>query len=178
MNSNINLASKRKTSILDQDIWITRYRIFAAGSLFIVGVIGISVFLLILGSPLSNLRQRDETLTQNLASLRTRALKYAVVKARVNDIQTILKVRPAFDKAIEVITSSLPSDVTLTSISIEKKTLSIVLASSSLHSLDTLMKDYATTKIEKKVFTRVLLNSFVFDVGKGNFIATFAITLP
>ena len=172
MNKGINLVTDRRgvksISVIKDRLKVLR--ISSMAMLFFVGAGSVVISILIVFSPLSQLR-RDEAKARNeLAVFQPDIYKLAFVNDRGDSIRKIIGQRSSYDKKLEVIGSKLPADVSLDSLTINKKNYTLKFSSKNLDSFDGLLDNLVGVTGKGKDFLRVYLTSISTDEVNQKFI--------
>jgi hypothetical protein len=174
MNKGINLLTEKKidkAGRLFQSLKVLR--IIAVSLLFVVSLSSIILFILISFSPLPTLKQQEQERKIILSHFNSEIVKLHILNERLNTIDEIMSKRTSFDDKINLITSQIPSGVMLKSLTIEKNTINVILASNSLLSFDTFLNNVMNLSENKKESFRITINnltqverdsSFVLDI--------------
>lgn len=166
MNSDINLVAG--SNILSKEA--KRLRVFRTVAIFLIISVGfLSVLLFLLNrffSPQILIDQQNQVITQ-LSALQTRQAQLSLLSQRLNDIQSVLKKRSNYDTVLTSIISGSPSDVNITSLSIDKGKISMIVASSSLLSINDFI-DMLKVMVEKKQYLKnVTINNLTLQGKSG-----------
>jgi len=176
MNSDINLVSGNANA-LDKGTKTLR-RLKLIGTVVIVGVGVISILLFLLNrlfSPDSIIKQQNQV-TASISLQQAKQAKLLVLTQRLNDISSLLKKRANYDVALNNILSQSPSGVSIVSMSVDKKKISIIVNSSSLLSLNDFI-EMLKGMVEKKQFLKnVTINNLGLS-GRTGYVLTADIDL-
>ncbi len=161
MTNDINLLySKRRGALgaLTRKIKIIRF--IAISLLLVAGVMSVSVFLLVLASPLPRLKQEENTLLESLSRQHEKITKQTLIVNRLDEISQIVTKRPKFRDFMLIFTKDIPKELEIASLEVEQKTLKITLETKSLPSLDTYIETLKRIGKEDKRVARIIMNSF------------------
>ena len=123
MNKDINLLySKKQQSLNELTVRVKLFRWVALGALFLVGGVSIILFLLLIASPLPQLKSTEKSLTGSLAQSHEKLLKQTLLSGRLSDIALITAKRSHYGDDLEMLRNELPSGSEITAFSVEKKT--------------------------------------------------------
>lgn len=169
MNKEINLvASKRKQSITEErTLQITQ--IVAIIVMVLVSVLSLLFFFLNQNSPLPQLKQQEESLISNITVLHPKIAQYLILKERLRLIDTVLSTRTSFDTAILQITQALPLSVTVSSFTLNQKTISLTLISPSLKDAETFVNAMTDKVTNKQLFKRLTIDNIIADEKSGKY---------
>lgn len=172
MNNDINLisgdlgVSSRATRKLE------RVKLIATVAVVGVGLLSILLFLLNrVFSPQSIIKQQNEVIA-SIATLADKQAKLIVLNQRVNDISAIFKKRTNYDLVLSAILADSPTNVSITSLSVDKAKISSIVSSSSLISLNDFI-DSLKGMVEKKQFLKnVTINNLNLNGKTSGYILT------
>lgn len=171
MNNGINLATDKRsiksTSIIKDRLKVLR--ISSMAMLFIVGAGSVIISILIVFSPLSQLRRDEEKIKTQLSVFQPDIYKLAFINERGDSIRKVISQRPMYDKKIEAIESKLPADVSLETLTINNKTYTLKFSSNNLASLDGLLNNLVGATGKGKDFIRIYLTSISSDKDNQKF---------
>ena len=123
MNNGINLVADKRSvksvSIIKDRLKVLRFS--SMTMLFIIGAGAVIISILIVFSPLPQLRRDEEKIKTKLSVFQPDIYKLAFINERGDSIRKVISQRPGYDKKIEVIESRLPADVNLETLTINKK---------------------------------------------------------
>lgn len=137
-----------------------------------LGVVGLSMIIVVVLkfiSPLPSLQAQEQDLQGRLARLDSKRGKFLIVSDRIKNISSILSGRIDYFQKIDTIVNQLPTDIAISSFSIDKANLQMTVRSSSLTSLNTFIDRLLELTGEKKIFTKVILNSLSLDTKTNKY---------
>ncbi len=170
MSSNeVNLLRNKHQNSNVQRNYVTLIRLAAAICLFLVIATEITIFTLENLSPLADLQKKESALLHNLTVYHTKAIREYLISDRVKHIQAILKSRSEFDILMAKLFNVLPSDTTVSSLSLDQLGLSVTLTSTSLLSLGQSLDGFIALKNNKTIFKTIFIDGLVADERKGKF---------
>lgn len=172
MNNDINLISGDSNVLSKEARRLKTFKLIGTSMVFGVGLLAILLFVLNrLFSPQSVMDQQNKVLGQ-ISALQSKQAKFLILTQRVNDITNLIKKRTNYDIALSNILSQAPSDVVMTSLSINKKKISAIITSSSLVSLSSLI-DTLKGMVDKKEFIKnVTISSLSLEGKSGSYVLT------
>ncbi len=172
MNNGINLASDRRgfksTSVIKDRLKVLR--ISSMAMLFFVGAGSVVISILIVFSPLPQLRRDEAKVRNELAVFQPDIYKLAFINDRGDSIRKLIGQRSLYDKKLEVIVNRLPVDVSLDSLTINKKNYTLKFSSKNLDSIDSLLNSLVSVTGKGKDFLRIYLTSISTDEVNQKFI--------
>ena len=172
MNNGINLATNRR-SVKSISVVKDRLRVLRISSmamLFFVGAGSVLISILIVFSPLPQLRKDEAKVRNELAVFQPDIYKLAFINNRGDSIKKIISKRSLYDRKLEVIGSKLPADVSLDSLSIDKKNYTLKFSSKNLDSIDSLLNSLVAVTGKGKDFLGIYLTSISTDEVSQKFI--------
>lgn len=174
MNKDINLLySKKQQSINDLTVRVKIFRWLALGTLFLVGVVSIILFVLLIASPLPQLKSTEQSLTTSLTQSHEKLLKQTLLSGRLGDISLITTKRSHYGDDLEGLRNELPAGSEITAFSVEKKDMSITVTSQSLQDLETYFDKLKKLTLGKKILSRAYLTSLEAKVNVKNIVTHF-----
>lgn len=161
MKSSINLIDYKNKIFTNSASDIQKIiRIIAVSLLFIVSALSVILFMLIILSPLPELRKQESNARATLSQSRSDIAKLSLIKERTDNIATIIEKRPYFDKTIEKLLSTLPEGVEVNAISLKDKTVSVTVVGESLESVDQFLNEISRSADAEDAISRVILTNF------------------
>lgn len=177
MNKGINLLVPEKNdSILSRRIAILRM----ISLIFITLVVAasISLFFLILSSPLPSLRSQENATKQKLAEYQDLAQKYFVIRERLGQISSVVDQRGKYEVFMRDIASAVPVGAQIDELKIEDASVSIIVSSQSLLTLQSFIDTMQNLKIDNKKLSELQLSTLRIDPEDGKYFVELAMTLP
>lgn len=175
MIDDINLlGSKRKNTFAQNKI--TFFLTLSSYTLLIlVFSFSIALFMLNKFSSYEKLEKQKSLVISELSRYDPKAGKFVFVSSRVLDISNLIAKRAYYDKTIDLLSKMIPSDVSLDSLTIANKNISMSFSSGNLESINSLF-DNLVDSAQKKVFSRITLSGLSSD-GAGNYSFSLSINL-
>lgn len=172
MNNGINLLSDKRDAkfLTSSKEPLKIFRFGAIGILFLVGAFSVILSILIVLSPLPELRKEEENARNELAAFLIDMNKLAFVNNRGDSIRKILAARPSYDKKLDIIESKMDGDVSLDMLMIVKKKYTLTFSSDNLNSLDKLLNNLTEITGSSRDFFRIYLNSLSMDKEDMKFV--------
>lgn len=160
--NDINLIAKKKEIYQRTKEKVKVFKIISIIFLFLVLALSISIFLLKLNSPITSLKREEKMLPSNAGEIKQKIAKIDILNERLSRITDVLANRPDFQSVINY-TIENSSNITMDSVSISKKNLSINLSSSSLNSLNMFINKMVELSSEKKIFGKIIMGGLTLD---------------
>lgn len=177
MNENINLIPGKRKVVLEQKSLVKKLRILSIALLIAIVFSSVALFLLKLQSPLPSLQREKNTLLTNLSLLSQKTVKLLLVKNRLKETAVITKKRQRLDETIGAVIEGVPQDVLVSSLNVGKKDVSITASSNSLSSVNILLDRLVDKVLQKKVFSKITLDSLSLDSKGNRYIIAFTLQL-
>lgn len=168
MSEDINLLSKRKSNFTKNKKLAGFFRLASIILLVITVFSSLAIFFLKSNSNLTSLEKEEKAVYGELTRLNQKVAKLLLIERKIKDISTIIEKRPKFDEKINLITKDMPNNVSVASLTVDQKNLSVTLSSSSIYFLN-LYLDSFLSSANKKVFSKVTLDSLTLDNKSGRY---------
>ena len=176
MNSDINLVSGNANALDKGTKTLMRHKLI--GTFAIIGVVIIAILLFLLSrlfSPDSIIKQQNQV-TASISLQQSKQAKLVALTQRLNDISSLLKKRTNYDVVLSNILAQSPSGISIVSVSVDKKKISVIVNSSSLLSLNDFI-EMLKGMVEKKQFLKnVTINNLGLN-GRAGYVLTADIDL-
>lgn len=177
MNEDINLVPGKRKIALEQKKLVLRLRLFSIILLIITVFSSVLLFLLKLQSPLPSLQREKNTLLTNLSLLSQKSAKLLLMKNRLNEVAIIEKKRQRLDELIGSVLEGVPAGVSLGSLNIDKKTVSITASSNSLSSINIFLDRLVDKVVKGKIFSKITLDGLSLDNKANRYIIALTLEL-
>lgn len=169
MSTNINLLLPKDGESLKRKMKVRAFNIAAIISVFATGLMSIVVFLLIQAvSPVSVEREQEDVL-RKLSQFQDRQAKLLIVNKKIEDISEILENRKDLRLVTGVLLSKVPSNLSIDSLEIDSKNVSITAQSASLFSIGELINNLTDMVRKKEILSSLTLNSLTFNEARKNY---------
>ena len=139
------------------------FRISAIFILFATGVFSVILSILIIFSPLAQLKKDEQKARSTLSAYNLDINKIVFINSRGNSIRDVMKTRSAYERKIDLIESKLPADVTFDGVTIVKNAYTFRFSSKNAASLGTLVNSIVDITGKNKDFLRIYLTSMSTD---------------
>lgn len=177
MNENINLIPGKRKVVSEQKSLVKRLRMLSIVLLITIVFSSIALFFLKLQSPLPSLQREKNTLLTNLSLLSQKTAKLLLVKNRLKETAIIEKKRQRLDETIGAVVENIPQDVLISSLNVGKKDVLITASSNSLSSMNIFLDRLVEKVLQKKVFSKITLDSLSLDSKGNRYIIAFTLQL-
>lgn len=145
------------------------FRLGAIALLFLSGAASIIISILIIFSPLAQLRKDEQKARDYLAPFHLDMNKLVFINERSNSARVLLKDRTEYDHKIDIVESKMPSDVRLDGLTFAKKTYTFRFSSTNLSSLNDLISAIAGITGKGHDFAKIFLTSLSADQQSKSF---------
>lgn len=170
MNKGINLAATTGQPVVKetpQALLTVRY--IAIGVLFIVAALSVIFFILIATSPLQQLKHDKYVAIQKLGRYHQDIAKLLILEERADSIKTILASRPSITMINQDLQKRLPDTVSIKTLSIKGKKITITATSPSLTQVNTFMNNLIDGTKQKKI-SKVAVQDLSVEEAHGQFL--------
>lgn len=168
MSKSVNLLPHKTVANRKGTVTILYIRFVSILLVFFLFLSALALFFInTVFSPEAEKKQESIILT-NFTSVNSRMVKLFLLRDRLKDIQTIISKRISFDKILDEIRFQVPQNVTIDSLKIDRKEVTLFASSSSLSSLNIFLDNFVEMTNRKKLFRSILLKEIGFD-GKNKF---------
>lgn len=172
MNNGINLLQTKGRGADVNSKVLLGYRIASVTLLCIVLLSGVVFLVLKVLSPLPILKSEERDLRRRMTSLARTQTKVDIVQNRLLYISKIIKGRPKYDEIVDTIDTEIPSGATLQDLELDKKSVYVTIASSSLLDINTAYEKLISLTGRDNRFKRLLLDDLSIDTRLGQYLLT------
>lgn len=173
MNDGVNLLEPNKNAgpgnLLHH---LQLMRIITISLLFIISATAVIVFILVSISPLPGLKNQEQSLEQTLLQSKSDIVKLSLVNDQTNAISMLMTSRETLNVPLSMIKYYISSDMTVDTIQVDDKTITMTVESQSLKSLDTFLNGIIGYVQEKKVFANATLVDLTIDQSNNAYALT------
>lgn len=177
MNDDINLVPGKRRIAFEQKKLVLRLRLFSIILLIVTVFSSVLLFLFKLQSPLPSLQREKNMLLTNLSLLSQKSAKLLLMKNRLNEVVIIEKKRQRLDELIGSVLEGVPQDVLFSSLSIDKKSVSITASSNSLSSINIFLDRLVNKVVKGKNFNKITLDGLSLDSKANRYIIALTLEL-
>lgn len=172
MNSDINLVSSKTQQVEAELKRIKALKIAAIGSLAVVGLISILLFIITVTLPVSSVKKNQEQTLSNISALHEKLTKYTLIDDRVNNIEGIINSRKDYTKLLNTLLDKLPPDLTVDSMIIDAGTFTFVVSGQSLTPIDNFIEDVRILGNKENIIKNLSIQSLIVNAGGAKYILT------
>jgi hypothetical protein len=144
MNSSINLIGGKRFDLEEQLRKIKIAKIIAIFSLSSVALISLILFLITFFLPISSVKKDQQQTLTNLSLLHKKLISYFLVKDRIDNISQIIDKRKNYGTVSAAVLQKVPLELNIETLSIEDKTLTLVLESNKKKLIENLLIESLT----------------------------------
>jgi Tfp pilus assembly protein PilN len=170
MNNEINLIASRRKASITKGKSVLFVRNIAISCLIFVIVLSISLFFYSRNPRLLLLERQEQTAVRGISFAQQKIVSLLLTENRLSDIHSLLSKRDTFETTLSDIVRTLPQGVSVDSLSINQKAISITVSSLSLTSLNTFLDDITAETANKHIFKKLTVNSLIADLQVGRYI--------
>jgi Tfp pilus assembly protein PilN len=175
--NDINLLPKNNISTLRQEQVVTVFRRISIVILAATAFTSVTIFILVLVSPLSQAQQEEKTLIAQLAVSSNKIARNVIIQERLTSITTILKTKNTYEKTISLLLHDLPESITVSKMDVTTNKVQITGTATSLEAANTFFNNLVLLQNKKEGIKSVLLKSFSLQGSNGTYYFTIETTL-
>ena len=176
MHEDINLLSSIKQRKKGGKA-TSRLRKLAIGLLFFVTTASITIFFLIISSPLPTLIKERDSAISDLKKYNRQLEDLANTRDRLKHASKIISERKRFDNVFVLAQSVLPGEASIIRYDFSTSSVSFTVSALSLSPLDVFLHDLGGIIEEKQLFRSLTLSSLVFDETRNTYELTVSLAL-
>ncbi|MBP9719295.1 MAG: hypothetical protein KBD46_02405 [Candidatus Levybacteria bacterium] len=174
--SDINLLPKKEGINLENDQTAIVFRRISLGFLSVTAITSIILFIIIIQSPLTKVRQQELALFSEIERYKIQMSRNVIINERLISISNLLKKRNQFQIYISGVLDVVPSSVVVTTLTIDEKTMLMTANTTSLSAVNQFFDAVTNMQKEKRLVKSVILQSFSFQQDTGKYNSTLKIT--
>lgn len=167
MSREINLLPKQSQNFLQKEKVFIIVQIVAYGSFILSLTLSLILFFLGQNNDIVRLQSQQKSLETSITLLQNKQLQYMFVSDRISRIQAILKGRNDFSAILQNIEKLIPDSVAIQSLSLDKKTISLIVTSDSLSSMGQFIDLVSSSVKNKKLLKHVTFDNVIANPIKG-----------
>lgn len=172
----INLLPKANVGPQKQERMASMLRRISFVLLFATASIAISLFVLVISSPLQQVQQQENDYLSAMDKSKVKISKNVIIQERLNSTGKILRDRNHYEKFTGAVLQVLPSSLVITSIEIDQKEMQIIGESRSLDSINTYLNALVLMQTKKELIQSVVLKSLSSQSEDGKYVFTIQLT--
>lgn len=169
MSNDINLYYNKRVQGRDTQKIVKWLQISAIACLIIVFVSSVTVGALKITSKQKSLRDEEQQLLQELKKQEKKIGSLFLTSERLKGISDLVNKRFDFDTLLSYILSKIPSEVSINSLNIDNKRLTVSLSSSSLFSIEQSLDDFTQLVNTNKRFRKIDMDELNVDYNNGSY---------
>lgn len=169
MSNEINLLPFKRKNLYRYKKALQITRIISVFSLILLMLSSLIVFYFKSQLAIGSLKKEEERILSDIARMRSKKARLALISDRVQNIAEIIEKRPDYEYRVSKVFESAPDDVAITGLTITNSKISFNAQSASLYSIGLLMDNLVSMAEKKSLFSRVTLQ--YLSAGSGYSIA-------
>lgn len=170
--SSINLVVNRNDQLEKELKRLRIFRIIAIGSLIVVALISIIIFIINITLPIPAVRKDQQQTLSNISFLREKLVKSYLINNRIKNISDIMAKRKDYSKTFDQLLSKIPADLAIDAFEIEEGVITISISGNSLIPINDLINEVIKMGNEEKIIKNVAIEGLVLNAGIGRYILT------
>lgn len=169
MDKNINLVTGKSFDLEKQQKRTKIAKIVAIFSLATTVLISLVIFLITFFLPISSVKQSEQETLTNISALHKRLVSFYLVKDRIDNIFVIIDKRQNFGVVSSAVLGKVPQDLSVETLSIQDKTLTLVVSGTSLMPINQVIDDLVVMSNQKKLIGNLMIESLVLSAQTGRY---------
>jgi hypothetical protein len=170
MDGSINLVSPKNEQLEKEQGRLRIVRIAALAIMVMVAGIAVLVFIINLTLPLNSIKHKEDTALSNISVLHKKLAGYYLVEDRVNNLSNVISKRQKLPDIADALLAIIPSDLSVGSMQVNAKSISIDISGSSLVSMNKLIDNAILLGQQQKLIKDIVMQQLSLDV-KDNYYA-------
>lgn len=175
--NDINLLPQKDIRNIKEEQSIQIFRRVAVVILSGTTLVAISLFILVIQSPLQSVKKQEADLLNTIALSKVRLSRTVILNERLISIDSILKQKNTYEKDLDVILSVLPQSVLITAIEVTKKDIQISGNTQFLEEANTFFNALVKIQQKNEHFASITLKSFALQKESGKYFFTINLKL-
>lgn len=164
---NINLLPKKNREHVLYEKYLKIYSIFSIVFFILICFFSVSTLFLNKNSSIDSLENEKSVLLKNISANSEKISKYLFVNTRLKDINDVIVKRRYMDQTLDLIIKEIPDGISVNSVKVDKKTLTLTASSTSLQTLNIFIDSLVGIVSENKVFNQIILDGLSLDNKRG-----------
>ncbi len=169
MSANINLLLPKDDESLKRKRKARVLNISAILFVFATVLMSIVVFLLIQAVSPVSIKEEQEDILRKLSQFQDKQTKLLAVNNKIESISEILEKRKDLHLVTSAILSKIPNNLSIDSLEIDGKTVSMTVQSASLFSIGELINNLTDMVRKKEILSSLTLSSLAFNENGKNY---------
>lgn len=169
MIPDINLISvdNKETLQIAKALLVTR--IIAIASLLFISISAVVIFILNLTNPTSSIKNQQNSVLQQLTTLKNKSASVTLLNDRLRNISAITLKRKNYNSKIDKILSLTSSEVTPDSLTLNDNKISLRVSSNSLLNIGQFLDSLVNLSDKKEVLKNLTVDSLSANIGGGTY---------
>jgi hypothetical protein len=169
MSTNINLLLHTDEESLKQNKIKKLFYFIAVGSLIIVCLIAVAIFVLIKAVNPESIKKQQEDVLKQISQFQNRQIKLLILSNRIETVEKILKTRRDFPKITSGLLARIPSDLSVDNLEVDSKAVVVSGQSKSLSAMGEFIDNLTDMAHRKEIIKSLTLSSLAFDGDKSTY---------
>jgi hypothetical protein len=170
MDGSINLVSPKNEQLEKKQRRLRIARISAFVIMVMVAGIAVLVFIINLTLPLSTIKHNEDITLSNISVLHKKLAEYYLVEDRVDNLSNVISKRQKLPDITDALLAIIPSDLSVGSMQVNAKSISLDISGSSLISMNKLIDNVILLGQQQKLIKNIVMQQLSLDV-KDNYYA-------
>lgn len=167
MTNDINLVSNKDEATLKQKKQLRAVRVVAVISLAMIVLFSVLIFIISSLIGLQSIKNSENSTLNSISFLHKKEAELAIVNNRLQDITTILQNRKNYTSDINTLLKIIPSGVYVNSIEINKDSLTMVIVSNSLLSINDFLNSLIGFAQKNQLVKNLIIESLSINGKTG-----------
>ena len=167
MENSINLVSLKSGQLEKEQNRLRIARVAAFIVMFMVAAVAVLVFIINLTLPIDTIKQNEKVALSNISALHKKLVQHYLVEDRVNNLVNVISKRGQLPRVIDTLLALVPGDLSVGSLQIDAKQVSLIVSGESLLSMNKLIDEVTVLNNQNRIIKNVVVQQLSLDV-KGN----------
>jgi Tfp pilus assembly protein PilN len=169
MNDSINLVSPKNEQLEKEQNRLKIARILAFAIMLCVAAIAVLAFVINLTLPLNSIKHNEDITISNIAALHKKLVQYSLVEDRAKHLTNVISKRQKLTDVTDALLAIIPPDLSVDSIQVSAKSISLNVSGNSLLSMNSLIDDVVMLSQQKNIIKKVVMQQLSLDVKGGRY---------
>ena len=169
MNNSINLVSPKSEQMGKEQKRLRMARILALAVMFSVAIIAILVFVINLTLPINSIKQNEQAVLANIATLHAKLVQYRLVQDRVTHLSNIIAKREKLPAIAATLLAVIPPDLSVGSMQFTMQKVTLVISGSSLIVMNKLVDAITVLGKPNNILKNIIVQQLSLDPKSGQY---------
>ena len=169
MKSDINLISIDKAELVKEGKTVQLLKISAIASVVTIGVSSLILFIILQAISPRSIKKQEASIQESISAQQAKEAKIVIVGRKIKDIRNIINKRPQYELILSEISSSIPQNISITSLIVDDKKVQIAVSSNSLLALNDLLSNLFKMVENGKVIANLQIEGISSDNRDGSY---------